>query len=236
VFLFCFQLTLSLAELRIPQQSPDALQRSVVVPPMSPSSGDSVPFGKDDVSVIKVGLRNLKILRDLVSTRRFRKTNQAYDGIEEKYYIHSDGAEFSCDTDSLDDDLDERDQDDDLGGPTVRKSFSYGSLHTMNFGALLSAQRIDGDDEGWVHYSHQNSYASYEQVPSSTAEEHISIPVRRKKSILPARWRKTKLPKVKGEPLLKQYGEEGGDDIDYDRRLLTPTDGSLSEVHIFSMS
>ncbi|GJN35547.1 hypothetical protein PR202_gb24334 [Eleusine coracana subsp. coracana] len=200
-------LTLSLAELRIHQQSPDASQRSVVVSPVSPSSGDSLPSGKDEVSVIKVGLRNLKILRDLVSTRRFRKTNQDYDGIEEKYYVHSDGAEFSCDTDSLDDDLDEREQDEDLGGSTVRKSFSYGSLHTINVGALLYAPKIDGDDE----------------------EEHISVPIRRKRSIIPVRWRKTKLPKAKGEPLLKQYGEEGGDDIDYDRRLLTPSDGSVSE-------
>ncbi|CAL4890861.1 unnamed protein product [Urochloa decumbens] len=222
-------LTLSLAELRISPQSPGASQRSVVVAPLSPSSGDSVPSGKDEVSVIKVGLRNLKILRDLVSTRRFKKAN--CDGSEEKYYVHSDGAEFSCDTDSLDDDLDDREQDDDLGGSTVRKSFSYGSLQTMNVGALLYAPRIDGDDEGWIHYSHRNSDASYhvDQVPSSTAEEHASIPVRRKRSILPVRWRKTKLPKAKGEPLLKPYGEEGGDDIDYDRRLLSPSDGSVSE-------
>ncbi|XP_062202382.1 uncharacterized protein LOC133904822 [Phragmites australis] len=224
-------LTLSLAELRIPRQSPDASQRSVVITPLSPSSGDSVPSGKDEVSVIKAGLRNLKILRNLVSTRRFRKTNQDYDGSEEKYYVHSDGAEFSCDTDSLDDDLDDREQDDDLGGSTVRKSFSYGSLHAMNVGALLYAPRFDGDDEGWVHYSHRNSDASYhvEQVPLSTDEERISIPVQRKRSILPVRWRKTKLPKAKGEPLLKPYGEEGGDDIDYDRRLLTSSDGSVSE-------
>ncbi|OEL17334.1 hypothetical protein BAE44_0021645, partial [Dichanthelium oligosanthes] len=222
--------TLRLAELKVSPQSPGASQRSVVVAPLSPSSGDSVPSGKDDVSVIKVGLRNLKILRDLVSTRRFRKTNQDCDG-SEKYYVHSDGAEFSCDTDSLDDDLDDREQDDDLGGSTVRKSFSYGSLQTMNVGALLYAPRIDGDDEGWIHYSHRNSDVSYhvEQVPSSTAGEHASIPVRRKRSILPVRWRKTKLPKAKGEPLLKPYGEEGGDDIDYDRRLLTPSDGSVSD-------
>ncbi|KAG2622255.1 hypothetical protein PVAP13_3NG274500 [Panicum virgatum] len=202
---------------------------SIVVAPLSPSSGDSVPSGKDEASVIKVGLRNLKILRDLVSTRRFRKTNQDCDG-SEKYYVHSDGAEFSCDTDSIDDDLDDKELDDDLGGSTVRKTFSYGSLQTMNVGALLYAPRIDGDD-GWIHYSHRNSDVSYhvEQVPSSTAEEQASIPGRRKRSILPVRWKKTKLPKAKGEPLLKPYGEEGGDDIDYDRRLLTPSDGSVSE-------
>ncbi|CAN6348563.1 unnamed protein product [Urochloa humidicola] len=222
-------LTLSLAEHKISPQSPGASQHSVVDAPLSPSSGDSVPSGKDEVSVIKVGLRNLKILRDLVSTRRFKKAN--CDGSEEKYYVYSDGAEFSCDTDSLDDDLDDREQDDDLGGSTVRKSFSYGSLQTMNVGALLYAPRIDGDDEGWIHYSHRNSDASYhvDQVPSSTSEEHASIPVRRKRSILPVRWRKTKLPKAKGEPLLKPYGEEGGDDIDYDRRLLSASDGSVSE-------
>uniref|UniRef100_A0A0A9A9A1 C2 NT-type domain-containing protein n=1 Tax=Arundo donax TaxID=35708 RepID=A0A0A9A9A1_ARUDO len=102
----------------------------------------------------------------------------------------------------------------------------------MNVSALIYAPRIDGDDEGWVHYSHRNSDASYhvEQVPSSTNEECISIPpVRQKRSILPVRWRKTKLPKAKGEPLLKPYGEQGGDDIDYDRRLLTSSDGSVSE-------
>ncbi|KAE8681844.1 hypothetical protein F3Y22_tig00111303pilonHSYRG00077 [Hibiscus syriacus] len=51
-----------------------------------------------------------------------------------------------------------------------------------------------------------------------------------KRSILP--WRKRKLsfrsPKVKGEPLLKKsYGDEGGDDIDFDCRQLS-SDESLA--------
>lgn len=58
-----------------------------------------------------------------------------------------------------------------------------------------------------------------------------------KRSILP--WRKRKLSlrslKAKGEPLLKKaYGEEGGDDIEYDRRLLTSFDESVSEVNFSS--
>jgi hypothetical protein len=66
---------------------------------------------------------------------------------------------------------------------------------------------------------------------SSTAEETV-LPTA-KRSILP--WRKRKLSlrslKAKGEPLLKKaYGEEGGDDIDYDRRLLTSSDESVTEV------
>lgn len=74
---------------------------------MSPSSADSVPSRKDEVSVIKVVLRNIKVLRDLVCTRRFKKSHEDYDG-SEKHCFHSDGAKFSCDTDSLDDDLDDR--------------------------------------------------------------------------------------------------------------------------------
>ena len=48
-----------------------------------------------------------------------------------------------------------------------------------------------------------------------------------KRSILP--WKRRKLsfrsPNPKGEPLLKKdYGEEGGDDIDFDRRQLSSSD------------
>ncbi|KAM3378113.1 hypothetical protein P3S68_010526 [Capsicum galapagoense] len=49
-------------------------------------------------------------------------------------------------------------------------------------------------------------------------------------------WRKRKLsfkyPKTKGEPLLKKYyGEDGGDDIDFDRRQLCSSDESSSRGH-----
>ena len=37
-----------------------------------------------------------------------------------------------------------------------------------------------------------------------------------------------KLTKVKGELLLKKHGEEGGDDIDHDRRLLSSSDDYTS--------
>ena len=54
-----------------------------------------------------------------------------------------------------------------------------------------------------------------------------------KRSLLP--WRKRKLSyrslKAKGEPLLKKaFAEEGGDDIDFDRRRLTSSDESLSAM------
>lgn len=221
-------LTLSLVEVRLPQQLPDASQRSVATTPLSPSSGDSVPSGKDELSVIKAGLRKVKIITDLVSTRRSKKANREDDNSDK--YVHSDGAEYPCAIDS-DDDLDDRQRDDDLGGSTVRKSFSYGSLQSVNYagGLFYAHAKIDGEHEDWIYYSHRKSDASYhaEKEPSSSAEEHTTIVIRRKRSILP--WRKVKLPK-KGEPLLKnKNGEEGGDDIDFDRRLLTSSDESVSE-------
>uniref|UniRef100_A0A0E0G9H3 C2 NT-type domain-containing protein n=1 Tax=Oryza nivara TaxID=4536 RepID=A0A0E0G9H3_ORYNI len=232
-------LTLSLVELGPPHQSPDASQRSAVTAPLSPSSGDSVPSSKDEVSsVIKAGLRNLKILTDLVSTRRSKKTNRDDDGSEDKCYVHSDGAEYPSDTDSLDEDLDDRERDDGLGGSTVRKSFSYGSLQSVNYagGLLYAHARIDGEHEDWIYYSHRKSEAGYsvEQEASSTAEEPVVSVSRR--SLLP--WKKKrklnlrllKVLKNKGEPLLKKGNdEEGGDDIDYDRRLLTTSDGNALE-------
>uniref|UniRef100_A0A0E0MPQ2 C2 NT-type domain-containing protein n=1 Tax=Oryza punctata TaxID=4537 RepID=A0A0E0MPQ2_ORYPU len=232
-------LTLSLVELGPPHQSPDASQRSAVTAPLSPSSGDSVPSSKDEVSsVIKAGLRNLKILTDLVSTRRSKKTNRDDDGSEDKCYVHSDGAEYPSDTDSLDEDLDDRERDDGLGGSTVRKSFSYGSLQSVNYagGLLYAHARIDGEHEDWIYYSHRKSEAGYsvEQEASSTAEEPVVSVSRR--SLLP--WKKKrklnlrllKVLKNKGEPLLKKGNdEEGGDDIDYDRRLLTTPDENALE-------
>ncbi|KAM0825957.1 hypothetical protein ACQ4PT_069207 [Festuca glaucescens] len=221
-------LTLSLVELRLPQQSPDASQRSVATAPLSPSSGDSAPSGKDEVSVIKAGLRKVKHITDLVSIRRSKKANREDDNSDK--YVHSDGTEYPCTIDS-DDDLDDRQRDEDLGGATVRKSFSYGSLQSVNYagGLFYAHARIDGEHEDWIYYSHRKSDAGYqaEKESSSTAEEHTSMVIRRKRSILP--WRKVKVPK-KGEPLLKnKNGEEGGDDIDYDRRILTSSDGSVSE-------
>ncbi|KAL5225967.1 hypothetical protein ABZP36_012606 [Zizania latifolia] len=232
-------LTLSMVELGPPHQSLDASQRTVANAPLSPSSGDSVPSSKDEVSsVIKAGLRNLKILTDLVSTRRPKKTNRDDDGSEDKCYVHSDGADYPSDTGSFDDDLDDIERDDGLGVSTVRKSFSYGSLQSVNYagGLLYAHARIDGEHEDWIYYSHWKSRESYhvEQEPSSTAEEPV-VPTSRK-SLLP--WRKKrklnlrllKVLKDKGEPLLKKgNGEEGGDDIDYDRRLLTTSDENILE-------
>ncbi|KAL5682690.1 hypothetical protein ACJX0J_009075, partial [Zea mays] len=224
-------LTLSMVELRAFQETSNASQRSAATLPLSPSSGDSLPGGKYEVLVIKAGLRKVKILTDLVSTRRPKKTCQG--GGKDKLCVNSDGAEYPCDTESLDDDLDDRVKEDEFGDSTIRKSFSYGSLQSDNYvgGLVYAHAKIVGEHEDRIYYSNRKTDVSFhveKGLPSTTENGLLTA----KRSILP--WRKRKLSlrslKAKGEPLLKKaYGEEGGDDIEYDRRLLTSFDESVSE-------
>ncbi|GJS50318.1 EEIG1/EHBP1 N-terminal domain-containing protein [Tanacetum coccineum] len=109
----------------------------------------------------------------------------------------------------------------------IRKSCSYGSLAYANWagGSLF---------EDNLYYSNQKSDDGCSPENDSTAPvSETSVVQNSKRSILP--WKKRKLdfksPKPKGEPLLKKdNGEEGGDDIDFDRRQLS-SDESLVEYH-----
>ncbi|KAJ6834799.1 uncharacterized protein M6B38_333005 [Iris pallida] len=228
-------LALSLLELRTSQESSDTMHRSMLPAPLSPSSGEA-PSEKDDLSALKAGLRKVKILTEFVSTRKTKKTLPEDEGSEGRCSSRSEDAEYTYpfDTDSLDDDPDEGELEDGEEGSTIRKSFSYGSLANANCvgGLLYSNMKINEEFEDWVYYSHRRS-----DVGCSYAEEMASaVPVHSllqtsKRIILP--WKKRKLnfrsPKAKGEPLLKKgYREEGGDDIDHDRRQLSSSDESLS--------
>jgi hypothetical protein len=111
----------------------------------------------------------------------------------------------------------------------VRKSFSYGSLTLANF-----MRNDEGKSDDWVFYSERRSdvdfYPKRGEVSTSEAQEVV---LSSKRSLLP--WRKRKLSyrslKAKGEPLLKKaFAEEGGDDIDFDRRRLTSSNESLSAM------
>ncbi|KAI7746237.1 hypothetical protein M8C21_000402, partial [Ambrosia artemisiifolia] len=106
-------------------------------------------------------------------------------------------------------------EDDDV---TFRKSFSYGTLAYAN--CTTGSVHEDG-----VYYSNRKSDVGCSQNDDSDASvsEPYVIP-NQKRVIFP--WKKRKMnlrsPKTKGEPLLKKaYAEEGGDDIDFDRRQLS---------------
>lgn len=221
-------------ELRALQDANESVQRTVF-PIQSPlQSGDTHSPEKDELSAIKAGLRKVKIFTDYVSTRRAKKACREEEGSESRCSAKSEEGEYGYpfDTDSLDD-FDERELDEGKEDPTIRKSFNYGTLAYANFagGSFYSNSRVSGADEDWIYYSNRKSDVSCPHV------EDPIIPVSEpyvlqntKRSILP--WRKRKLsfrsPKAKGEPLLKKgNGEEGGDDIDFDRRQLS-SDESLS--------
>ncbi|KAL4560655.1 hypothetical protein LXL04_032808 [Taraxacum kok-saghyz] len=177
---------------------------------------------KDEHSAIKAGLRKVKIFKEYVSIKRGKKASGEDDhGISDS---RSDEGDYSnlVDSDSLEDSGDGESFED----ATVRKSFSYGTLAYANYngGSLF---------EDNLYYSNQKSDdgCSPENDPTVSSSEQgmTQIP---KRSILP--WKKRKLnfksPLPKGEPLLKKdYAEEGGDDIDFDRRQLS-SDESLPKL------
>ncbi|KAL4311449.1 hypothetical protein GQ457_01G014670 [Hibiscus cannabinus] len=214
---------LSLLELRTAQETTVPEQRAVV-PIASPlHSGESVTMEKDELSAIKAGLRKVKIFTEYVSTRRAKKACREDDGSEGRCYARSDDGEYPLDTDSLDD-FEEGESDEVKDGTIIRKSFSYGTLAHANYSGGSFYSRT-GTSEGLVYYSHRKSDVGCSDFENSAALMSESTPLQTsKRSILP--WRKRKLsfrsPKVKGEPLLKKaYAEEGGDDIDFDRRQLS---------------
>ncbi|CAA3017084.1 Hypothetical predicted protein [Olea europaea subsp. europaea] len=204
----------------------------------SPSSADTSSIDRDEVSVLKAGLRKVKIFTDFVSTRSAKKACLEEDGSEGRCSAKSEEGEcaYPFDADSLDEYAEgasEHMKED----PTVRKSFSYGSLAYAKYAGVssYSSAKINGEDEDWIYYSNRKSdVGSLHKDDLDSTVSEPSLMQNSKRSILP--WRKRKLsfrsPKAKGEPLLKKaYGEEGGDDIDFDRRQLSPDESLLYGWH-----
>lgn len=224
-------ISLSVMELRAAQESADSTHNKFTVLSASPSpppSVDALSSDKEDLSALKAGLRKVKILTEYVSIRRTKKPFREEEDSESTDYA------YPFDSDSIGDDLEEE-QSDDLkveGQSGMRKSFSYGSLAHANFAgsSFYSNVGINEEDEDWVYYSHRKSDVGCSKMDDFTAltsEPPLVFPPKR--SILP--WKKRKIsfksPKAKGKPLLNKANvEEGGDDIDFDRRQLS-SDESL---------
>ncbi|XP_004303395.1 PREDICTED: uncharacterized protein LOC101301406 [Fragaria vesca subsp. vesca] len=220
-------ISLGLLELRTPQEMAEPVQGSIMPTPSPAQSRETVSAEKDELSALKAGLRKVKIFTEYVSTRKAKKPCREEEGSEGRCSARSEDGEYNYpfDTDSLDD-CEEGESDDVKDDSSVRKSFSYGTLAHANYAGrtIYSNMRINGEGEDWVYYSNRKSDVGCSQAEDSSAS--VSEPsVSSKRGLLP--WRKRKLsfirsPKAKGEPLLKKaYGEEGGDDIDFDRRQLS---------------
>ncbi|XP_020599572.1 uncharacterized protein LOC110038983 isoform X2 [Phalaenopsis equestris] len=213
-------LSLKLLELRT-----YPLQQETVKATASPTS----LVDKDDLSSLKAGFR--RVFREFMPVRKLRKrlrSDEGSDGqssvrTEDSYYAHT------CSTDSPVHDEASEELECCNDDAITRKSFCYGTLATANMFGVNNYNDINmnENDEDLIYYSHKRY-----DVDCSHFEE--SMPSITEKS--PRRsfflWKKRKYylrSKARGEPLLKKaYGEEGGDDIDYDRRLLTSSDESFS--------
>ncbi|PON42086.1 EEIG1/EHBP1 N-terminal domain containing protein [Parasponia andersonii] len=225
-------LSLSLLELRTAQETAEPVERSVVPASSPPQSVEAVSTEKDELSALKAGLRKVKIFTGYVSSRKAKKACREGEGSDGRCSAKSDGEyNYPFDSDSLDD-FEEGESDEGKEDATVRKSFSYGTLAYANYagGSFYSDARINTEDEDLVYYSNRKSDVGCSHAEdSATSVSEPPLLQSSKRGLLS--WRKRKLsfrsPKAKGEPLLKKaYGEEGGDDIDFDRRQLS-SDESL---------
>ncbi|TKY51770.1 hypothetical protein E2542_SST23289 [Spatholobus suberectus] len=226
-------LSLSLLKLEVLQEYLDAVQRSTVCAPSSPCSVEALSMNKDEFTTLKAGLRRVKIFADFVSTGRAKKASSKDEGSDGRSSNRSEDSEYryTSDADSLDNDAAIKSEENEEDS-CVRHSLSYETLTSGNYvrGSPYSSLIVNGKDEGWIYYSSQKSdyggahvenYNTCDQVEYHNSKHRILS------------WRKRKLhfrsSKVKGELLLKKhYGEEGGDDIDYDRRLLSSSDDYTS--------
>jgi hypothetical protein len=228
------QLSLRLMELRTIREPLQAVQRVIETAPSSPSSLETLSPRRDELSVLKAGLRKVKSLQ--VRKKACHKEN-SNDRCCNRIEDHEDNYPF--DTDSLDDDA-EGESEESNGDPSAQLSFNYETLAHANKagGSFHSISITNGEDESWIYYNHCKPDMGSLHVEYPTASDHEQSSKQSSKLGILA-WRKRKLsfispkPKSKGEPLLKKdCGEEGGDDIDFDRRQLSSSDESSFGVHI----
>lgn len=212
------QVSILLLELGNVEESPEAAPRPILLFPRSPCYGEMFSNEKPDISTLKSSPIRDKIFKSL-SALRPKRGGQEDEGSSDR----SDGGAYPLDSDS-DVSVEE--------GSSGRKSFGYGTLAYANHAGASKSNTSSSDDEDWLYYSHRTK----EEAASAPDHHPVQENVNTKRRLLP--WRKRKLsfksPKMKGEPLLKKYyGEEGGDDIDFDRRQLSSSDESTLTVCLF---
>ncbi|XP_047980893.1 uncharacterized protein LOC125222377 [Salvia hispanica] len=212
-------LSILLVEVRNVQDQSEPAPKPILMFPRSPCYGEMFSPEKQDLSTLKASPIRVNIFKGL-SALRPKRAGQDDGSSDGRSSDRSEGGLYPLDSDSDDHGSGEGLSEEDSGD---RKSFSYGTLAYANHAgaALAHSNTSSGEDEDWLYYTHHTKPTS---PPDHPMQEQNS-----KRRLLP--WRKRKLsfksPKMKGEPLLKKfYGEEGGDDIDFDRRQLSSSDES----------
>ncbi|GMG99502.1 hypothetical protein Nepgr_001342 [Nepenthes gracilis] len=224
-------LSLGISELKTAQGPPEMVTRPIIAVPLSPCFRASQTIEKDEPSILSTSLRKAKVFKKFVSARKFMKAYHGEVGSDSKFSSGSEDSEYAYpfDTDSFDA-CDEGDSEGSKEDTGVQKSFGYGTLISANIARGAFGSRIYGEDENWLYYSnHKLDVSCLNARESDAVTSELSLKLSPKLGILT--WRKRKLsfrsPQGKGEPLLKkEYAEEGGDDIDFDRRQLSSSDES----------
>ncbi|KAM3282690.1 hypothetical protein P3S67_026335 [Capsicum chacoense] len=226
-------LSLNLVELGNAHEASETMPKFLMSAPVSPSPAEVLSTDRNELSALKAGLQKVKLFKGL-STMRRKKACHEEEGSDGRNSVRSEDTDlvYPVDTDSLDD-SEEGESEEVKEDMSMRKSFSYETLAYANHaGGLFYSNPSGSEDEDLIYYSHHKSDAGRVYAEGATGEGHNQyLQQSSKRKILP--WRKRKLsfrsPKTKGEPLLKKhYGEEGGDDIDFDRRQLSSSDESSS--------
>lgn len=208
-------MSLSLIEVKCaePVSLPVGIMRSSSTFSLSPEKE------RDTTSSVRKDRKTANLFKGCVTAP---KLDRAHLGEENGYQL-SNSKKSDFDVDSVDDMNAEGISDEEQ--TTILQPLSYGPLTFVNLG---HSSYTDVDD--WVYYSHRKPHADIslvEAVDTSVQESFMpKIPKHRFLS-----WRKRKLgfrsTRPKGEPLLKKdCRDEGGDDIDFDRRQVTSSDES----------
>eukprot|EP00249_Psilotum_nudum_P024783 c29292_g1_i1 orf=850-3129(+) len=227
-------ITVNFVELRTSHEGSDSVCR--IISPSLPCIGGTNIFhgegNEQDQPWGENGERNLDTVKGHAGVANGKKNSG-------ELYMSDDGklsprsAESSHESGDLFDSDSVDDYDDELLADgldhSFRKTFSYGTLAGANLfveGALPFYRGDREHDNLAQNVLSIHSMAAAEAIPKLAGEGPISDsdqttvqPTMR--SLLS--WRKRKLsfrsPRARGQPLLnKAYGEDGGDDIDYDRR------------------
>ncbi|XP_060183726.1 uncharacterized protein LOC132613634 [Lycium barbarum] len=218
--------SLNLVELGNANEASERMPKFAMSAPVSPSPAEISSTDRSELSALKAGLQKVKLFKGL-STMRRKKVCHEEESSDGRNSVRSEDTDlgYPVDTDSLGD-SEEGESEEVKEDTSLRKSFSYETLAYANHaGGSCYSNTSGSEDEELIYYSHHKSGATggHNQY-SQQSSKHKILPWRKRK--LSFRSPKTK---GKGEPLLKKhYGEEGGDDIDFDRRQLSSSDESSS--------
>ncbi|KAM3280790.1 hypothetical protein P3S67_027810 [Capsicum chacoense] len=236
-FKSCLSLLLNLVELRNTHEASETFSKFIMSTPVSPNPGKALLTNRNGVGSLKAGLQKVIFCKALYF-RRHKKAYHAEEGSNNdgRNSVRSEDPDYvyPVDTDSLDEDS-VGESEEGKEDTSVQKSFSYESLVYANHVGGLFCSNTSGSssDEDLVHYNHHISDTKHKYPEDKTAANQ-SAEQSSKCSLLS--WMKRNLsfkyPKTKGEPLLKKhYGEDGADDIGFDRLQLCSSDESSSRGH-----